>query len=151
AQMDVEFACDVERGRPDGLMLVNVLMRVEVSRIGSHKLAKKIKLAADVVANGGGIGNIGCVELDPLAASYYPLAEIEVKANRERRVGAGVARCLRGRGPEYHQAGASHDAAFEGFDNATVHACGLAEVVGIDDQGSAVAPIRRAACAHVCY
>jgi hypothetical protein len=33
---------------------VNVLMRVEVRGIGSDKLAKKIKLAADFAANGAG-------------------------------------------------------------------------------------------------
>ena len=62
------------------------------------------------------------------------MAQIEVQADTQFRVGSSVGSGLRCARPAHHEAGAGHYATLTRLDDATVCTGTLAEVIGVDDQ-----------------
>ena len=114
---------------------MDVLVRVEVGRIAADELPEQLELAADLALDLLGVlERHALVVGGPLVPGVGPLAKVEVKADRERGVGAGVLSRLDRRGPADHHAGAGHNPPRVGLDHARIDALVLAEVVRVDDQ-----------------
>ena|SRR5215510_7661358 len=123
---------------------MHVLVGVQVRRIAPSHAAECCELARNLLLYGSAVVQWGhLVERRPLAITETPFAEIEVQAEAESgtrpaqfdRFGGGLV--------SDHEAGARHDPASMGLNNAAVDARALAEVIGIDHENTPAGHVYR--------
>ena len=114
---------------------MHVLVGIEVCRSGAHQSAKRFELIQDFRSDCVPVvGWHDRIEQDPLLITIRPLAKVDVQADAEVRIGAGVFRRRARIWPPDHEAGAGEDPSFVAADDALVDARGLAKIVCVDDQ-----------------
>src|ERR1041384_5283398 len=82
----------------------------------------------------GIIGGHNRIEDHPLAILEHPFAEIQVETHAEFGVTGSIGGGGGGGRLANHEAGAGHNAALEGLDDAAVDSIAQTEIVGIDDK-----------------
>ena len=79
---DAEFASERESGRPDRLMAMRVLVRIEMGRIAAHHPAKFAQLPLQLLGDHGVlIERDDAVHGGPALAVVLPFTEVEVEAD----------------------------------------------------------------------
>jgi hypothetical protein len=114
---------------------MNMLMGIEMSRVGTQQPAKFLELAAHFGFHGGSVAAIhNFVLRNPNAIAKFPLAKIEMQTNTERRTTSrefdSMFRCEL---PD-HQAGAGYNPVLMRVQNPTINALRSAKIVGIHNQ-----------------
>src|SRR6188474_3308510 len=117
--------------RPDRLLGVHVLVRVEMGGIAPQELAAERELRAYLRFDGANVPAVDpLVQRDPLAAAIDPFAEVDVESNTQPRVRERIRGSGRCGMPAHHQAGARHDSALVRLYDAAVDPVALTEIVG---------------------
>src|SRR3954454_24986123 len=102
---------------------MQMLMRIQMRRLGIHQLPERVKLALAFRLHRGCIRSIDyLVGRDPLAVAKSPFGKINVEADAELLMSAGRRGGFFRPGAADHQARASDDAPFVRFDDAPIYA-----------------------------
>jgi hypothetical protein len=90
---------------------MNMLMRVDVSRIVTHEATESGQLMGHFGCYRGGVicGN-HLIKLYPCVVTVAPFAEIDMESEAKAWVRGAIGSRLYGRLPAHHQASAGHDA-----------------------------------------
>src|SRR5262249_15337053 len=116
---------------------MHMLVGVQVRRIAPGHVAECRELARNLVLYGLAVANPAhLIERCPRAVAQSPCAEIEVQTEAQSGTRPGELDRLGGGLVSDHQAGAGHDPASMGLDNAAVDARALAEVIGIHHENT---------------
>src|SRR5215212_5491880 len=113
---------------------MNVLVRINVSRILANKTAEVTKLAGHLIRHRCAVmlGN-HFIYRYPSAIAVGPFTEIEMKSHAETLMLSTVGCGFGGSRPTHHQTSACHDALFMRFDDAPIYTKAKAKIVGIHD------------------
>ena len=114
---------------------MGVLVGVQVSGVTTEEPAENLQLGPALGLDRGLVlGRAALIGHHPFAFLVVPPTEVDVEADGQRGMIAGVAGGLGARALAHHQTGAGHDASLVGRGDAGVGGLGEAEVIGVDDQ-----------------
>src|SRR5919106_3637392 len=133
----MQFGGHVNQHRARRLTQMDVLMRVDMRWILTDEPSKTYKLPGHLIFDRFNIihGNY-FIQWHPGLFAVRPLAEINVDTETQPWVLSAVCGGFRGSRPAHHQTRARYNAMLMRFEDATVHAGALAEIIRVDDQMS---------------
>lgn len=118
-----------------GARTMNVLMRIDVSRVAPQQLLEKLELPVDFSSDGMAIfERRSNILFAPLTISKGPFAQIQVQTDAQIRMQACELNRVSDSVAQHHQAGTGDNALRVRGNNSAIDARGQTKVVGIYDQ-----------------
>jgi hypothetical protein len=132
---NAKYPTQIEKNGSEGFVAMDVLMRVEVTRLAIHESLEGAVLFLHLVADGLlVVVRDDPIERFPFTITVSPFAKIHMQTHAEARMPPGVFRSRGSGRPSNHQAGTCHDAIFMSGDDPAVRLVTQPKIVGIDDE-----------------